>query len=440
MKRKIALLIAILMLSGCKGAEASDSSADATAPESPETEQSAQETYETDGTIEEGAPANVYQPEAPDWLVPILSDKKVTFDLSGEVSRNKIKGEIGYDIDFDVTAFDYYDAGVQFAEDELSGEELEALRERNYIAEVSPFFIPLCTEEADWLAVQNYHMYGLKGAFLSRLLLIKNGEIARELEPLELEQIYGNNVSNAVYRRGELYINTGSGLKRIHMHTGEAMMVIPYDGLISNGLITAASDDYIICGNGAQAILVLETGEVIYPDIRWYPLGNEPLRLIGDRVEYTEDGVPKVYDIKTRTLTEDSTLAFADGFCEKNNEVWSVCFEAVTDDLGSTTCFSGIKAINLSDGSERVYDLKALNSGLTGDIIFNWGWLFLDGDRLWIEIGDYFTGVLNLSTGEAAEVGQRYFDMSRVSDGLLKITEEIGGDYIYSLAEVHYPV
>ncbi|MDE6032262.1 MAG: hypothetical protein K2G32_11635, partial [Oscillospiraceae bacterium] len=214
----------------------------------------------------------------------------------------------------------------------------------------------------------------------------------------------------------------------------------PYDGLISNGLITAASDDYIICGNGAQAILVLETGEVLYPDIRWYPLGDEPLRLIGDRVEYTEDGVPKVYDIKTRTLTEDSTLAFADGFSAKNNETWSACFEAVADDSGSMTCFPRIKAINLSDGSERIYDLKALNGELTGEIISDWGWLFLDGDRLWIDIGDYFTGVLNLSTGEAAEVERRYNDMSRVSEGLLKITEEIDGDYVYSLADVHYPV
>lgn len=439
MKRKLALLIAILMLTGCNGAEPSDSSdvsSDFDNTKQP-TETSAPEAYDTSDV---NAPANGYQPENPDWLVPILSDQKVTFDLSGGVSRNKIKGYIGYDIDFDVTALDFYEGCVQYVEEGFSGEELEAIRGRNYIAEVSPLLIPLCAEEADWLAVENYQMYGVKGSFLSRMLLIKDGEIVRELEPLELEQIYGNNVNNAVYRHGGLYINTGSGLRRIHMHTGEAMMVIPYDGLISHGLITAVSDDYIICGNGAQAILVLETGEDIYPDIRWYPLGDEPLRLIGDRVEYTEDGVPKVYDIKTRTLTEDSTLAFADGFSAKNNETWSACFEAVADDSGSMTCFPRIKAINLSDGSERVYDLKALNGELTGDIIYNWGWLFLDGDRLWIDIGDYFTGVLNLSTGEAAEAERRYNDMSRVSEGLLKVTEEIGGDYVYSLAKIHYPI
>lgn len=439
MKRKFALLIAILMLSGCNGAESSDSFADTTAPESSETEQSTGEASETDGILEESAPANEYQPDDPDWLIPVLSDQKVTFELSGGVSRNKIKGEIGYDIDFDVTALDYYEACVQFAEDEFSGEELEAIRGRNYIAEVSPLFIPLCAEEADWLAVENYQMYGVKGCFLSRMLLIKDGEIVRELEPLELEQIYGNNVNNAVYRHGELYINTGSGLRKINMRTGEAQLVIPYDGLISHGLITAVSDDYIICGNGAQAVLVLKTGEFFYPEILWYSLGDEPLRLIGDRVEYTEDGIPKVYDIKTRTLTED-TPVFADGFSAKNNETWSACFEAVDDDSGSIKCFPRIKAINLSDGSEQVYDLKALNGGLTGDIIYNWGWLFLDGDRLWIDIRDYFTGVLNLSTGEAAEVERRYYDMSRVSEGLLEIVEEIGGDYVYSLAEIHYPV
>ncbi len=35
----------------------------------------------------------------------------------------------------------------------------------------------------------------------------------------------------------------------------------------------------------------------------------------------------------------------------------------------------------------------------------------LDGDILWIEICDYFTGVLNLATGEAAEAERRFYEM-----------------------------
>lgn len=388
-----------------------------------------------------GAPEGGYVSDNPDWLVPELSDWKVTFRLSGGVSLNKIKEEIGYDTGFDVTGLDYYDSCVRYAEDGFSGETLEAIRGRNYIAEAAPFFVPLCAEEADWLAVENYSMYGVKGAFLSRMLLIKDGEITRTLDLIP-EQIYGNGINNAVYRRGELYINCGSGLKKIDTQTGEARMVTAYDGLINYGLITAANDDYIICGNGSQAVLVLDTEEVFYPDVRWYPLGDEPLRLVGDRIEYTEDGVPKAYDISSRAPIEDGSPAFADGYAQRNNDKWSVCFE--TADGDKTECLPAVRAISLSDGSERVYDLRALNAGLTGDIIFNRGTLMLDGDMLWVSVGDYFNGVLDLATGEAAEAERRFSDMSYISDGTMMITDEADGgypdgDYIYYIANVNYP-
>ncbi len=438
------LLIALFTLGGCNGSgsDISDSSAE---PDSRETERTSENAaYVSESAEMPGAPENEYISDNPDWLVPKISDKKVTFDLSGGVSRNKIKEEIGYDIGFDVTTLDYYDSCVQYVEDEFSGEELEAIRERNYIMEVSPFFVPLCMEEADWLAVENYNIVGVRGAFLSRMLLIKDGDITQTFD-LRPEQIYGNAVNNAVYSRGELYINCGSGLKKINMQTGEVQMVIAYDGLINYGLITAVSDDYIICGYGSQAVLVLDAEEVYYPDIWWSPLGDEPLRLVGDRIEYKEDGIPKVYDIKSRTLTEDRSLVFADGYAQRNNDKWSVCFETADDDIRETECLPAVRAINIADGTERVYDLKALNSELTGDIIYNWGTLMLDGDMLWIEIGDYFTGVLNLATGEAAEAERRFYEMKYISDGVMKITDETDGgytdgDYIYYIAEVNYPV
>lgn len=450
------LLIALVTLGGCNGSgsDISDSSAE---PDSRETEQTSENTAyvhksteatesaeSTESAETAVVPQNEYISDHPDWFVPKLSDQKVTFDLSGGVSWNKIKDEIGYDIDFDVTSLDYYDSCVQYVEEEFSGEKLEAIRERNYIVEVSPFFVPLCTEEADWLAVENYNMYGVKGTFLSRMLLIKDGEITRTFD-LRPEQIYGNSVNNAVYSRGELYINCGSGLKRIDTQTGETQMVIAYDGLINYGLITAVSDDYIICGNGSQAVLALDTKEVFYPDILWHPSGDEPLRLIGDRIEYTEDGVPKVYDIKSRTLTEDSSLVFAKGYAQRDNDKWSVCFEIADGDISEPECLTAVRAINIADGSERVYDLKVLNSELTGDIIYNWGTLMLDGDMLWIDIGDYFTGVLNLATGESAEAERRYSEMSYISDGIMKITDEVDGgypdgDYLYYIANVNYPV
>ena len=67
-------------------------------------------------------------------------------------------------------------------------------------------------------------MYGVKGSFLSRLMMIKDGEIARTFDLIP-EQIYGNSVNNAVYSRGELYINCGSGLKKVNMQTAVSLSV-----------------------------------------------------------------------------------------------------------------------------------------------------------------------------------------------------------------------
>lgn len=390
-----------------------------------------------------GAPENEYISDNPDWLVPKKSDKKVTFDLSGGVSRNKIKEEIGYDIGFDVTTLDAYDAAVQAKWLSSEEDDFDSLRERNYINEVSPIFFPLGIAEGDWIAVENYNMTEIIGCFvtrnyfLTRMFLIKDGEIIREFEPLSLGD---NFVNNVVFSFGELYVNCTDRLMGIDLQTGEMQLLTD-----DNGYITAINKDYIIFEHyGEPKIWIRETSEVIHPDICWSRFGRD-FRLVGDRIEYKEDGIPKVYDIKSRTLTEDRSLVFADEYAQRNNDKWSVCFETADDDIYETECLPAVRAINIADVSERVYDLKALNSELTGDIIYNWGTLMLDGDILWIEICDYFTGVLNLATGEAAEAERRFYEMKYISDGVMKITDEtdVGytdGDYIYYIAEVNYPV
>ncbi len=137
------LLIALFTLGGCNGSgsDISDSSAE---PDSRETERTSENAaYVSESAEMPGAPENEYISDNPDWLVPKKSDKKVTFDLSGGVSRNKIKEEIGYDIGFDVTTLDAYDAAVQAKWLSSEEDDFDSLRERNYINEVSPIFFPL---------------------------------------------------------------------------------------------------------------------------------------------------------------------------------------------------------------------------------------------------------------------------------------------------------
>lgn len=137
------LLIALFTLGGCNGSgsDISDSSAE---PDSRETERTSENAaYVSESAEMPGVPENEYISDNPDWLVPKKSDKKVTFDLSGGVSRNKIKEEIGYDIGFDVTTLDAYDAAVQAKWLSSEEDDFDSLRERNYINEVSPIFFPL---------------------------------------------------------------------------------------------------------------------------------------------------------------------------------------------------------------------------------------------------------------------------------------------------------
>ena len=197
------LLIALATMGGCNGSgsDISDSSAE---PDSRETEWTSENAAYVPESAESaemsGAPENEYISDNPDWLVPKKFDKKVTFDLSGGVSRNKIKEEIGYDIGFDVTTLDAYDAAVQAKWLSSEEDDFDSLRERNYINEVSPIFFPLGIAEGDWIAVENYNMTEIIGCFvtrnyfLTRMFLIKDGEIIREFESLSLGDNFVNNV------------------------------------------------------------------------------------------------------------------------------------------------------------------------------------------------------------------------------------------------------
>ncbi len=160
------------------------------------------------------------------------------------------------------------------------------------------------------------------------MFLIKDGEIIREFESLSLGD---NFVNNVVFSFGELYINCTDRLMGIGLQTGEMQLLTD-----DNGYITAINKDYIIFEYyGDPRIWIRETSEVIHPDISWSRVGHD-FRLVGDRIEYKEDGIPKVYDIKSRTLTEDRSLVFADGYAQRNNDKWSVCFETADDDIYET--------------------------------------------------------------------------------------------------------
>ena len=229
MKRKIALLICLLLLCGCDGStsenvphEPTNDIPDITEiAESPVSsfEEPSAEAWQTISATDEtnGAADKENKPGFDDseWITPKLSPEKVAFTLSGGVSTEKIAEYAGYDIDFDVTASDYYESGVEYVERCYEGKELEEIREHNYIFKSNPSFHYMGTEAADWLATVSYGIYAGQATSFERLFLIKDGEVVRELEPLE------DWILAAYCSRGEIYLSSAvNGLRKTDIVTG----------------------------------------------------------------------------------------------------------------------------------------------------------------------------------------------------------------------------
>ena len=443
MKRKIALLICLLLLCGCDGSasenvphehtndipditESAESPVSSFEEPSAEAWQTVSATDETNGAADKENKPGFGDSE---WITPKLSPEKVTFTLSGGVSTEKIAEYAGYDIDFDVTASDYYESGVEYVERCYEGKELEEIREHNYIFKSNPSFHYMGTEAADWLATVSYGIYAGQATSFERLFLIKDGEVVRELEPLE------DWILAAYCIRGEIYLSSAvNGLRKTDIVTGESPVVLKQD--IQNdgwGMIAAINEDYIVYGGSMQKILVRETGEIIDPDINWDGMSQLPLILSDDMIYYTYWlGEYHSYDIKKRVMTDGDSHNLSKITGYDYSDKWSVTPEE--------TSTSAIRVVNLYDGSERVYNLSALVGDISREELarYNTDYIF-DGDRLWLHNwNELFCFVLNLETGEAAEaeLGLIKHNNTYISEGKFKVTED---DILYA-ADVDYPV
>lgn len=424
MKRKIALIICILFLCGCDGST-SENIPSVPTNDIPDIIESA-ESPDTRETIQPATEPEIGSDDS-ERITPKLSPEKIAYTLSAAVSTDKINVSVGFDIDFDPTVLYYYEVCAEIAESSCDGEELEELRAHNYLVKGYPSFYYMGTDEADWLATVSYGLWTTEGDCLERLFLVKDGEIVRELEPIQ------DWILASYYSYGELYhAGADKGLYKTDLGTGESRLVLEQDG---RAIITAMNEDYIVYGSSMQQIVIRDTREIIYPDINWdgMSLSYLPFILSDDTIDYKDwQGEYHSYDIKSRTMTNGDrhNLVKIKGY--DYTDKWSVTVE----DSG----IPAIRVVNLYDGTERVYDLRALIGEVSGEELFRHNTEYIiDGDRLWLyNWNDLFSFVLNLETGEAAEaeIGLIKRSNAFISEGKFKVMED---DILYA-ADVDYPV
>lgn len=415
MKRKIALLICMLLLCGCNGSVSGniptndipdiiESTESAESPDTHEIVQPSAEPVQTSPAPTETTDTAETETEFDDseWITPKLSAEKVGYTLSGGVSAETV---------------------VEYAENNAAQYDTSELQ-------IYMTFTYIGTDDVDWLVDLKYTEYNNERSLYERLFLTKDGEVIRELDPVE-DWIYG-----IVYSFGELYVSCqSSGLLKVDLTTGKPTVIEETDGN-STPMIVGANDSFIVYGVGEKHKIILrETGEIITTDIQWHEMADDRFILCGDKIDYVY-GEPYRYDISTRTLTKGDFHNLEKIKAHIFNDKWCVIQESAPDG----TELPAVRVVNLYDGTERIYDLRVLN-GTPADYARTY--LFLeDGDRLWIRIPDGFRGVLNLNTGEAAAIDLDHWAHypNLAAEGKMLVYDSFGEDRDHYIADFDYPV
>lgn len=415
MKRKIALLTAMLLLCGCGGKvsgniptnDVPDIIESAESAESSSTRETAQPPAEP--VQSSSAPTETTDTAEPEiefddseWINPKLSPEKVGYTLSGGISAETV---------------------VEYAENNAAQYDTSELQ-------IRMTFTYIGTDDADWLVNLEYTEYNNERSLYERLFLTKDGEVIRELDSVE-DWIYG-----IVYSFGELYISCrSSGLLKVDLATGGQTVIEETNGY-NVPMIVGANDRFIVYDDGKNIkIFLRETGEIITTDIQWHEKADNRFILCGDKIDYMF-GEPFRYDISARTLTKGDFHNLEKIKAHIFNDKWCVIQESTPDG----TELPAVRVVDLYDGTERIYDLRALNEAPAD---YSKTYLFLeDGDRLWIRIPDGFRGVLNLNTGEAAAIELDHWAHypNLAAEGKMLVCDSFGEDRDHYIADFDYPV
>lgn len=337
-------------------------------------------------------------------------DRRIELTLSDEIDSKKLKEEIGYDLDIDLnelfklTDEYYYEKSIESIKETYTGDTLADYERRNFLEEMSLISCYLGLPEADWIVCAGYGMYGVQGEGYARFFYIKDGEIVRELTPVE------GWISGFYYDSGELFVSRiDSGLYKFDIESGTMSLIVPDVW----GAVSYIDEDYIVFGNSMQKLYIRKTGELIETGINWCGLDpSYTFRVEGERIEfikshaYGTEEEKYVYNIETRTLEKDDSLIFERYEVQghRNARYKAIVLSSMKNGYSGQIDYdftNAVKVLDRETNTSKVYNLDGISS-------LHYYELYIDGDWLWIS-GKY---AINLCTDEIAAISHTDFELS----------------------------
>ena len=347
MKKTIALLLSICMLSGC-------ANTDIPAETTTAATTTAAETTAVTTTAPPVTTAAPKTEEVPDdgRIMPEKMETELTYTLEMHYNYEDIQEQLGTETPIDVTTVDGYKEAVEYAE-RVDEEERQRLIEDNYTV-VNLYHIYVGEEYADWFLVANYRLSvgSPINPFYSRLLYIKDNEIVKEIPFDEL-------VHNYYDFGGSIFISTyDSGIYELDMDTEEITHVIKCDDWTG---IKSVSNDYIYYYISSQLRLYdRRSGEIIETEIYYNSQEGSPVKHIGNSLFYgyreNEEIKFRELNLETREIT-DLDITSLDEIGEEYNGTDSENSEDYCVSYDSKTC--SLALVSNGNGTEKVYNLES---------------------------------------------------------------------------------
>ncbi len=379
MKRTLALLLALALLTGCgDNAQTLVETSEQTMTEAAETVEQATteavETVEQTTTAITTAASIVTATTAPneeiadpqqEYTAPLFTNNDELWRVSEDYSHASLTEQIGYDTPVDITQLYDYEYARKYAES-FPEELYEQAVSQNY-SSIYYSEIYVGSDSADWLCCAMYMLnvdMPDSGFYYTKLFYVNDGAVTEYL----MQGEYGYCTLKYDYTGENIIIATGNGLYSLSRSGGEPVKLTD---TLYFCKIHYISDEYMLYSDRDDVVEVyyFDTGENFMTDIYYGYQDRAPQCLIGDSITYMNYGSKhyRSFDILSREYTDNAEPPSNYGYSQSRND------EYIASVYGHTVKISG----RLTDTSKQ-YDFDGLHTGYVELLGFYEGLLYLN--------------------------------------------------------------